>query len=210
MYAEKCKKEATALLDLMRQGGWLTAQEALDWGFVDEVTDFAEDAAPVLTDEQMTALAAANIPIPDIPKPTEATAFSKFLQTLSQFFNHTETPTPKPMNKFFKHICAILDRKEVEVSDTHTIVFAEADIDTLEAAFEAREKELHDLTNKVTEQETKVNDLTAQLADAKRQPAADTIAVVETHKGEQQKSQSPVDGFFSAKSNARKLFNALP
>ena len=34
----------------MKKGGWLTAQEALEWGFVDEITDYEEDAAPVITD----------------------------------------------------------------------------------------------------------------------------------------------------------------
>ena len=33
MYATRCKKEPKALLDLMKVGGWLTAQEALDCGF---------------------------------------------------------------------------------------------------------------------------------------------------------------------------------
>ena len=39
MYAARCKKEPKALLSLMKVGGWLTAQEALDWGFVDELTE---------------------------------------------------------------------------------------------------------------------------------------------------------------------------
>ena len=33
MYATRCKKKPEALLNLMKVGGWLTAQEALDWGF---------------------------------------------------------------------------------------------------------------------------------------------------------------------------------
>ena len=33
MYAKKCKKEPTDLLARMQKGGWLTAKEALEWGF---------------------------------------------------------------------------------------------------------------------------------------------------------------------------------
>ena len=53
MYARKCKKSPQDLLDLMKVGGWLTAKEALDWGFVDEITDIEEDAnaKPKLTGE---------------------------------------------------------------------------------------------------------------------------------------------------------------
>ena len=48
MYATRCKKEPSELLDLMKAGGWLTAQEALAWGFVDELTDYEDEEAPVL------------------------------------------------------------------------------------------------------------------------------------------------------------------
>ena len=40
------QKTPKALLDLMKVGGWLSAKEALEWGFVDEITDEAEDIAP--------------------------------------------------------------------------------------------------------------------------------------------------------------------
>ncbi|MDY3857781.1 MAG: ATP-dependent Clp protease proteolytic subunit, partial [Muribaculaceae bacterium] len=33
MYSAKCKKNTTDLLALMSKGGWLTSQEALEWGF---------------------------------------------------------------------------------------------------------------------------------------------------------------------------------
>ena len=46
MYADKCKKDKQALLDLMKVGGWLTAQEALDWGFVDEICDLLAMSLP--------------------------------------------------------------------------------------------------------------------------------------------------------------------
>ena len=49
MYAVKCKKNHSDLLALMQRGGWLTAQEAKDWGFVDEVTNLATDNAPKLS-----------------------------------------------------------------------------------------------------------------------------------------------------------------
>ena len=50
MYAKKCKKEPADLLALMKKGGWLTAKEALEWDFVDEITEYEDDAAPVITD----------------------------------------------------------------------------------------------------------------------------------------------------------------
>ena len=61
MYAAKCSKPEAELLDLMKEGGWLNAKEAREWGFVDEITDLGE-TKPVLTDAVASAMAAAGIP----------------------------------------------------------------------------------------------------------------------------------------------------
>ena len=58
MYAGKCKKKTQCLLDLMKVGGWLSAKDALDWGFVDEITDLDDEPAPMLTDAVASELAA--------------------------------------------------------------------------------------------------------------------------------------------------------
>ena len=63
LYAGKCKKSVAELLDLMKEEKWLTAQEALEWGFVDEVIDSTEDVH--LTQSVATAMAAAGIPLPE-------------------------------------------------------------------------------------------------------------------------------------------------
>ena len=38
LYAARCKRKPEDLLALMKVGGWLTAKEALDWGFAEEIT----------------------------------------------------------------------------------------------------------------------------------------------------------------------------
>ena len=57
IYAKKCQKPAADLLALMKVGGWLTAKEALDRGFVNEITDLADEPAPKLTDTPASAMA---------------------------------------------------------------------------------------------------------------------------------------------------------
>lgn len=43
MYATRCKKKVSEILDILKEGRWLSAQEALDYGFVDEISDFEGD-----------------------------------------------------------------------------------------------------------------------------------------------------------------------
>ena len=88
MYATRCKKQPADLLALMKVGGWLTAKEALEWGFVDELTDNEEDGKPVeLTQSVAQALAMAGIPIPE---------------------NHSNTNSHSDMNKSFIKVNALL------------------------------------------------------------------------------------------------------
>lgn len=48
----------------MKVGGWLTAQEALDWGFVDEICDLPGDVTPKVTAQVIEDLSEAGIPLP--------------------------------------------------------------------------------------------------------------------------------------------------
>lgn len=89
LYARKCKKGAEELLALMKEGGWLTAKEALDWGFVDEVTNLEEDSAPEMTEAMAAAMAAVGMPIPaSVPLAggENTSAFGKFLAAIASFF----------------------------------------------------------------------------------------------------------------------------
>ena len=122
MYSAKCSKPQADLLDLMREGGWLTAKEAKEWGFVDEVTDLGE-SKPVLTDAVASAMAAAGMPIPNIPTdrqpsasqslganvdkvgaPNDQTfgndsAFARFLASIASLFKPAKAETaPNPQD----------------------------------------------------------------------------------------------------------------
>src|SRR5574344_758521 len=46
LYANRYKRKPEDLLSLMKVGGWLSAKAALDWGFVDEITDLEDEPAP--------------------------------------------------------------------------------------------------------------------------------------------------------------------
>lgn len=39
LYADKCKKKVSDILAILKEGRWLTAQEALDYGFIDEISE---------------------------------------------------------------------------------------------------------------------------------------------------------------------------
>ena len=176
MYATRCKKEPAELLELMKAGGWLTAQEALAWGFVDELTDYEDEDAPILTDTMANAMSAAGIPIPNMPTmkltQQEQSAFAKFMSSLAQLFSNSQgnkiqnssTITPTPMKKIFTSICAILACEHL-LSNDGKVTLVDAQLDSIESAISADKQTIIDLNAQIetlkTEKQT--------LADAKAQ-----------------------------------------
>ena len=172
MYATRCKKEPAELLELMKAGGWLTAQEALAWGFVDELTDYEGEDAPVLTDTMANAMSAAGIPVPNMPSmkmtQQEQSAFAKFLSSLTQFFSNSkahesiQSPTQKTiMNKVFTRVCAILSCDHLE-SNEGKITLTDSQFDSLEAAIDADKQSIQSLNEQVQTLQTEKQTLASE------------------------------------------------
>lgn len=89
LYAKRCKKSKEELLQLMSKDTWLTAREALEWGFVDEITDDAEDKEP-LSESTAAAMSSAGIPLPPGFKGKKGSILNRFLDFLRSL-NHQET-----------------------------------------------------------------------------------------------------------------------
>lgn len=61
MYAAKCKKKVSEILDILKEGRWLSAQEALDYGFIDEISDLEGDHKLNFTPELQSKFNACGI-----------------------------------------------------------------------------------------------------------------------------------------------------
>lgn len=188
MYASRCKKPKDDLLALMKEGAWLTATQALEWGFVDEITDDPEDAAPEITDVVADALAKEGIPMPpvDVKK-------GSFLERLAQFFNPSSHSKPAAeakapeaaqstpqMSKALSALAALLGAS-VAVADGK-LTLTEEQADSLETAVAAHDATVNDLNAKITEKDNKINELNAKIADLVKEPASKTADVTETSK----------------------------
>ena len=225
MYATRCKKEPAELLDLMKAGGWLTAQEALQWGFVDELTDYEDEPAPVLTDTLASAMSAAGIPIPAIPTiaTQDQSTISRFFSTLTQFMSKsTQNTKVTPMKKIFKSICAILSCEHL-MSNEGKITLADAQLDALESAIAQDKQTITDLNNQIdtlksekqqleSDKQTLADEntqLKAEVTELKKKPA-DTSQQVLDDKSKEQPDVTGMKSFINTRNNARELFNMMP
>ena len=228
MYATRCKKEPAELLELMKAGGWLTAQEALAWGFVDELTDYEDEDAPVLTDTMANAMSAAGIPIPNMPTmkltSQEQSAFTKFMNALGQFFSNSQgnkipnssTITPTPMKKILTCVCAILACEHL-LSNDGKITLDDAQLDSIESAISADKQTISDLNAQINTLKTEkqaLSDANAQLQSEvdtlKKKPGDTSAQVVNNQQKQEPAEKTDAEEYFESRANAQELFDMLP
>lgn len=201
LYAARCKRKPEDLLALMKVGGWLTAKEALDWGFVDEITDLADEPAPKLTDALASAMASEGMPIPNIPlaETDRESLFGKFLTAIASLFKPSTNPITTAMIKTYTFLSAILADKPLTVCDgTATVTVAQ--LDAIEDALAEKDR----LCN---EQKQTIADLQAKLD---KQPAEPTKQVVEDSKpGGEPAPKNDVEQFVDTYNSARALYNEV-
>ena len=207
LYAARCKRKPEDLLALMKVGGWLSAKEALDWGFVDEITDLADEPAPKLTDALASAMASEGMPIPNIPiaETDREGLFGKFLTAIASLFKPSTNPITTAMIKTYTFLFAILADKPITVKDG-TASVSTAQLDAIEAALADKDRICNEQKQTIEDRDKTIADLQAKLA---KQPAEPTKQVVEDSKPGDNVPKNDVEAFVEAFNSAKALYNEV-
>ena len=199
MYAARCRKPQEDLLALMKTGGWLTAKEALEWGFVDELTELEGDEKPELTEALVHAMAEAQMPIPSIPYSDNGRhpqhsepLFSRFMAAMASLFkpsveNNTAAPSipatetstsntiPKPtaQMKHYTRIEAALKTSEGFTPNAEgSVTLTEAQLQSLEDHISAQETRISEQETRISDQEARITTQESQLTERQNQISA--------------------------------------
>lgn len=192
MYARRCKKPKEDLLALMKVGGWLTPEEALEWGFVDEITHFDEDEKPELSEATISSLSAAGIPLPPNFNKKKGSLLERFLAFLQTPFSNRAPDSEaqekqSPIMAKLTALCALLGAT-LSMSDDKLTLSAEQ-VDKINDTLGENKKTIDSLNSVVADKDKQIEALTASIAekdktiaDLKKEPAAPTGEVVDTKK----------------------------
>lgn len=102
MYADRCKKKVDEIMDVLKAGRWLTAQEALDYGFVDEIIEGDDEKIDFATvSEKLNILG-----LPPLPATPDGS-------------NAVDTPKDTFMSKFESFFNSFMKKNGLPLSDTH-------------------------------------------------------------------------------------------
>lgn len=194
LYSRRCKKSKDELLQLMSKDSWLTAQQALEWGFVDEITDDAEDKEPV-SESTAAAMSSAGMPLPPGYKGKKGSMMSRFFDFLRSF-NHQDSEsdlsagaepegedpqTTQPMNKETSQTAQSAAPAQPEQQSTAADVrpAAPAQASAVSGADVRPDKdaEIASLKQQIADRDKTISEL-------RKQPADTTSAVVESIKDE--------------------------
>ena len=194
LYAKRCKKSKDELLALMSKDTWLTAKEALEWGFVDEITDEPDDKKAEMSAASMASLSAAGIPLPPNYRPKKNSILERLLSFLQSPFsnqapdNDTEgAAKPNPIMAKLTALSALLGATLSMSDDKLTLSAEQADkvcstldenkstIDSLTASVADKDKEIAELKASIAEKDQTI-------ADLRKEPAASTSSVNDTDK----------------------------
>ena len=239
MYAARCRKPQEDLLALMKTGGWLTAKEAKEWGFVDDITEYEEDVKPMMTEALATALATACIPIPAIPyaegkaeQPSEP-LFTRFMAALAGLFtfgnktteaaaqdpdtsihnqedNQTQTPkTPITPMKQMPHVEATLQVEGFTPNAEGSVPLTEAQLQSLEDHITAQETRITDQENQLTERNNRITELEAEVRALKATPADTTSSVVNNNSGEKNQQPNRASEYLARVNSAKELYDLV-
>ena len=174
MYANKCNKQIDEILDTLKAGRWLTAQEALEYGFVDEIIEDAKEDKVNLASftDKLNVLGFPALPQMDNKEDKESGWFQRIMEKLDAFSPLLKSENSTHlinliMKKDYQKVNAILNVEGLEFDKDGKVTLTETQVKALNEKVDALEKEASD-------KQAEVDALTKQVDNLKKADGDDT------------------------------------
>lgn len=190
MYAARCKNHTQdELLDLLKESKWLTAQEALDWGFIDEIIDENDTEQPLLDNALANKFNAMGLPLNGLEiQPDNSSILRTVLNAirdLRELFNkHSNDKTADNgtnviiMNREFQTVAAVLKMDTIATQNDAVTLTADQ-MQAIEDRLNELQSQHNDDANTIAERDKTITALQEQVRNLQAAPADETSAVDE-------------------------------
>lgn len=164
LYVNKCKKKVDDILPILKEGRWLTAREALEYGFIDEIVE--EGSKLNFDDSMKTKFNMFHLPaLPAIDtraqSPEADTAPSWFNNFVNKFLKGHQPEAAqtqnkslnqsKQMKKDYQKVNSILKIEGVEVDKDGKVTLTEDQVKALNDHIAHLEQESSDKDNQISD-----------------------------------------------------------
>jgi ATP-dependent protease ClpP protease subunit len=210
MYAAKCKKPVSDILDILKEGRWLNAQEAYDYGFIDEITENADEPKQNFTAEiaaKMNAFGLSTVGLPSLDNPEDKKS-GLINRLVSAIFGKETTEEPAEANtpnnstsetqmkKFnFATVAALLKLDSISADKDGDVTLTAEQLEQINNHIDELTASADENKTKLDESQAKVDELTKQVDALKKNPG-DTTTDIKDEAGDE-------------KLNASDMFNAV-
>lgn len=162
MYAKKSGKKANEIMDVLKEGAWLTAEDALNLGFVDEIGHgLTYDKQPI--EAKLNALG--------LPLPAPRHESKSFVTSFKNMFNKKFA-----MLKNYLNLNALLNVEGFEEKENSVLLTVDQ-ITTIDNRMKADAEKIDALTKSAAEKDNTIAELQKQIVDLQNQPGDDTKPV---------------------------------
>lgn len=169
MYANRCKKKVDEILDVLKEGRWLTAQEALDYGFVDEIIEDNEKIDFVDAAEKLNVLGLPALPSQQDKVNTTEGLLQKMLSKMDGFIssfgkkeenNSSETiNNVTTMKKDYLKVNTILNVEGLEFDKDGKVALTEEQVEALNEKMNTLEQDVTDKQTLIDQKDEQIKNL---------------------------------------------------
>lgn len=202
-YAKRTGKTTDELLELMSKELWLTADEAKEYGFIDEVikTEEKQKAEVVLTSSMEERFKEAGIPIPSMLKHEEESFFSKMMKFFTSQNNKTMESNQQQQNQQQSNA----QQQQQQAAQQSS---AQPDLQTLQKQVSDMQTQLASLTetNKTLSKEKE--QLKSDIEALRKKPAEQPTTVINNGNGNGEQKEEEND-FLSSLKEAQEISKIL-
>jgi ATP-dependent protease ClpP protease subunit len=175
LYADRCKKKVEDILDILKAGRWMTAKEALENGFIDEIIEEDDEKFDFSTvTEKLNMLGFPALPLPDDREDSTGLLHNlsaKLDRFISSFKGNVSSPSNSDnnnvitMKKDYLKINAILNLEGLSFDGSGKVAFTEDQVKQINDRMNALEQEVSDKQDLIDKKDEEIQNLQDNAGD---------------------------------------------
>ncbi len=216
LYADRCGKPISEILNVLKEGKWLNATEALELGLIDEISD--DDKKQNLSPADKYRFINMELPVEGLSFEEETPSwFSRFLASFNskkkaepsgtteeveqldkQNDNGDKSKNKNQMKKKFDSIGKVLE-KEFSTADDGTVAITGDEMQKVEDHISSLESSITEKDNTIADRDKSIAELKTQVENLKKGPGAEDTEIVD----------NDIDNVLATSSRSKEMYNKV-
>ena len=193
LYADRCGKPISEILDVLKEGKWLNATEALELGLIDEIS--TEDKKQNLSLADKDKFVNMGLPVEQLNF-GEDEAPSWFSRFLASFYGKKKDSTTQEdngdksnnnsttMKKKFNSVGKVLGKEDFDTTAEGTVAITGDEMQKVEDHVTSLESSVAEKDATIAERDSTIADLNTQIENLKKGSGAEDSEIVKTNENE--------------------------